>query len=1071
MTIPSNLDDLDPRNQLLPNLIDHYALTKPDAIYAEYPVNPMSYDEGYRKITYKEFSNAIDGVAHWLTEQLGPGDGSGVLTYAGGNDLRYPAVVLGAVKAGYCAFLPSPRNSIDANQSLLQKLDCTTLLTPVPHPPFREAILKALEGQSVTCLDMPSLDTLLTSDYPEFPYSKTYSEAIRDRLLIVHTSGSTGIPKPIIWTLESAVRHIKMQLLETPEGYKSQDQFNYGKRVFVTLPPFHAAGIATMIMIATAGNQTSIMPTAVGLPTADALVAARKQTQFDSAFVVPSIVLELSQSPELLDYCSTNLEYIYYAGGDLPQPIGDKVAAKLPLMNRFGSTEVGLLNSIHRPHRDPLLDWRYLEFHPEVGIEFRHVSGDDYETIMVRSPTRECNQCPFVLFPDLQEYSLNDLMVRHPDPAKSNLWRPTARGDDIIVFLNGEKTNPVSMEQAIVAANSEVTGCVVVGAQRLQAALLIENNNGESLSISDRAAMIEKLWPSIEQANHTAPAHARIAKSHILFTSEPLPRASKGTLQRAQALKIYKQDIDSLYKDAEKLAYIDVPATQLAAPGGVHDTKKVAEYVRAVILSITRWNPDFSDTENWFTLGLDSLQAITATRVLKYGLNLSFLAPNTIYLNPTVEGLTTALQSLQKESDESTASRKKNEIQERQDLLQELIEKIKEKPQAQVSRSALSDSTATHTVVLTGSTGQLGTYILDALLKDPKVGRVYCLDRADDAHRRQRERGAAYGLTIADEAHVPVTFWKADLSQPDFGLQSGQLEELQQATHVIHNAWTVNFNLPLEFFKAQLIGVVNLINFISHSKYGSPRLFFVSSISSVMGDTPSSSGTTPETLVTTTNPGPNGYGNSKYIAEHLLGHAAQQGIPCSFARVGQVAGSIQTPGLWSKSEWLPTMIMSSIYLGALPDSLSSMDRIDWLPIDRLAEVIIDLGLRNDSESALNVYHLLNVNAEPWDRVKRFFIDAVEGSFGKSLKTIPLQEWVRQVRQDSTDQVLSETEIQEHLQKNPALKLMDFFEAIQTSAPANILDTKATARSCERLRKVDAVKEDWIQKWVQEWKAC
>ncbi|KAJ5613630.1 NRPS-like enzyme [Penicillium herquei] len=1074
MTTPTKLKDIDPRDQLLPNLIDRYALVEPDAIYAEYPVNPMSYDDGYRKITYKTFANAINGIAHWLTEQLGPGDGKRVLAYAGGNDLRYPALIMGAVKAGYCAFVPSPRNSVAAHQSLLQKLDCTTLLMPVPHPPFTAAMLQALEGKSVKCLDVPSLDALLTTEYPDFPYSKTYAEGIHDRFVIMHTSGSTGIPKPIPWTLDTAARQIRMQLLEPPEGYQTQDQRNAGKRVFVTLPPFHAAGLATMLVIGPPLNQTAIMPTAVGLPSADAIMVARKQTYFDSAFVVPSIVSELSQSPEMLDYFSTNLEYLYYAGGDLPQSIGDTVAARLPLMSRFGASEVGLLNSMHGPNRDPRVDWRYLEFHPNVGVEFRHVSGDEHETFVVRNPDFESNQCAFALFPDQQEYSMSDLMVRHPDPAKATLWRPTARRDDIIVFLNGEKTNPISMEQAIVSANPEVTCCVVVGAQRLQAALLIEINNSEgSLSVEERAAMIEKLWPSIEKANLTAPAHARIAKSHILFTSgEPLPRSGKGTLQRPQALNNYKEEIDNLYRDAEKLAYIDVPATQISAPGGVHDTKKVTEYVRSVMLSITKWNPDFSDADNWFTLGLDSLQTITATRVLKHGLNLSSLAPNTIYLNPTVAGLTTALQSIQQESDESTASRNKNEVRERENLLQELIKKIEEKPQAKkFSENGLEDSNSTHTVVLTGSTGQLGSYILDSLLKDSKVGRVYCLDRGDDAQSRQRERRAAYGLTAADEARIPVTFWKADLSKPDFGLQVEQLEELQQATHFIHNAWTVNFNLPLEFFKPQLIGVVNLLNFISHSKYGSPRLFYVSSMSSVMSDTSSTSGIIPETLITSTDSAPNGYGNSKYIAEHLLGHAAQQGIACSFARVGQVAGSIQTPGLWSKSEWFPTLVLSSIYLGALPDTLGAMDRIDWLPIDRLAEIIVNLGLRNDSESALNVYHLLNVNPESWEQMKPFVVGAVEKTFGKSLKTIPLQDWMQQVRQDSTDKVLSETEIQEHLRKNPALKLLDFFEAIHTESPTNILDTKATARSCEKLRDVDAVKEEWIQKWVQEWKGC
>lgn len=93
--------EFDPRVQLLPNLIDHYAKTKPDAIYAEYPINPMSYEEGYRQISYKLFANAINGIAQWLTETMGPGNGE-ILCYVGGNDLRYPALVLGAIKAGYC---------------------------------------------------------------------------------------------------------------------------------------------------------------------------------------------------------------------------------------------------------------------------------------------------------------------------------------------------------------------------------------------------------------------------------------------------------------------------------------------------------------------------------------------------------------------------------------------------------------------------------------------------------------------------------------------------------------------------------------------------------------------------------------------------------------------------------------------------------------------------------------------------------------------------------------------------------------------------------------------------------
>lgn len=95
----------DPRSELLPNIFDYYAQVKPDAIYAEYPVNSMTYEEGYRPITYKALANAINGVAGWLTKTLGPGTGE-ILAYLGPNDLRYPALVLGAVKAGYCVGWP-----------------------------------------------------------------------------------------------------------------------------------------------------------------------------------------------------------------------------------------------------------------------------------------------------------------------------------------------------------------------------------------------------------------------------------------------------------------------------------------------------------------------------------------------------------------------------------------------------------------------------------------------------------------------------------------------------------------------------------------------------------------------------------------------------------------------------------------------------------------------------------------------------------------------------------------------------------------------------------------------------
>lgn len=89
-----------PTEWLVPNILDRLAATTPNAPYAEYPNSPLTYDDGYRCITYAELANAVNCCASFLLDKLGPGKHS-VLPYIGPNDLRYIALILGATKAGY----------------------------------------------------------------------------------------------------------------------------------------------------------------------------------------------------------------------------------------------------------------------------------------------------------------------------------------------------------------------------------------------------------------------------------------------------------------------------------------------------------------------------------------------------------------------------------------------------------------------------------------------------------------------------------------------------------------------------------------------------------------------------------------------------------------------------------------------------------------------------------------------------------------------------------------------------------------------------------------------------------
>lgn len=101
------------KKQLLPNIIDGMAKTRPEAVYAEIPRSLTSYDAGFRKITYRDLANAINGVAWLLEKLLGRAKEHETLAYIGPNDLGYIFMVLGAVKAGYkvCSILVRTQGS------------------------------------------------------------------------------------------------------------------------------------------------------------------------------------------------------------------------------------------------------------------------------------------------------------------------------------------------------------------------------------------------------------------------------------------------------------------------------------------------------------------------------------------------------------------------------------------------------------------------------------------------------------------------------------------------------------------------------------------------------------------------------------------------------------------------------------------------------------------------------------------------------------------------------------------------------------------------------------------------
>ena len=83
---------------------------------------------------------------------------------------------------------------------MLDKAECGIWVKAVEQARL-PLIDNVLQHRAMTILDMPSVDELLNADSTEhFPYTKTFDEAIQDPFCLLHTSGTTGVPKPIAWS-------------------------------------------------------------------------------------------------------------------------------------------------------------------------------------------------------------------------------------------------------------------------------------------------------------------------------------------------------------------------------------------------------------------------------------------------------------------------------------------------------------------------------------------------------------------------------------------------------------------------------------------------------------------------------------------------------------------------------------------------------------------------------------------------------------------------------------------------------------------------------------------------------
>ncbi|KAF5867602.1 putative nrps-like enzyme protein [Botrytis fragariae] len=1052
--------------ELLPNLVDAIAATEPEAIFAEYPVNLVSYESGYQKFSYGSLANAVNGIAWWLQEKLGPGEDFPTLAYIGPNDIVVNAFLLGAVKTGYKALLISPRNSIRAQENLLNFTKCKTLVTTSPQSTQLQPMIAALSSMGIQILELPNILNLIGKPHENFPFKKTFEAAKDEPFMVLHTSGTTELPKPIVWTHDYIATGTAR--IEAPTGYVNQMDLYAGVRIFNTFPSFHAAGVFFGLINGISRRSISIYPIA-GLPSASLLIDGLKHNNADIAVLVPPYVVDLAQSTESLDFVAKNLNRIFYLGGAIPPAAGDVISSKIELIGHVGATETGLYPSL-KPVNTRSNFWGHHQFDTCANISFEHQADDLYEAVWNRNLEPEKLQPIFKTFPTLQQWRSKDLYSPHP--TEPDLWLYRGRGDDIIVFLTGEKTNPISMEHRL-NQHPEIRQAMIIGTLRFQAALLIELVDQRPMTATERAEIIERIWPAIEDANLTCPAHARVAKSHILFTEpgHPILMSAKGTIQRSPTLREYASEIEKLYVDADRMsAYIAGENDENEEHVDIHDIEAVHKLLRQTVLKVSKWDEvKVRNEDNLFVQGMDSLQALQLIRNLRKALNKPDLAISILYTNPSIVQLLQSIMAMSKDDSNTNtvnASNRRHKIEETLQQYVQLVDRISSEHEFGKKLSPVNE----HVVVLTGSTGSLGSCILRTLMQDKSVSHIYCLNRASSAHSRHLENNKKNNEST-DFPNSKVTFLKIDLSKADLDLDDETYKRIQNsATDVIHSAWPVNFNLSLETFKPQLDGIINLLSFVSTIPHR-VSLLFISSISSILGleSTP-----IPEAIIDDVSaPLPMGYAESKFISERIFDHAARKlPVDVKIARVGQIAGPAYTFGVWNKSEWMPSLVVTSYNMGFLPENLGSDEmKLDWVPIDILSSSLLDIAFNHESkasDSGARVFHPLNQAPTTWNNLLPIILDTLNSSNPKfTVTTIPYTVWLQKLKDTTRENASSTTELEEMLEKYPAIKLLEFFETL----PETKWSDKDVGKSIEasvHLKGLKGIEGAWMKRWVEGW---
>lgn len=928
------------------------------------------------------------------------------------------------------------------------------------------------------------------------PKALNVSSKPSDIAYLFHTSGtSSGLPSPIPQTHYAAVG----VLPRLPGGET---------HATLSTTPLYHGGIADCLRAWTSGATIHLFPGTQPITTANVHRAVRRadahlhgacQVKYFTSvpYILQMIVADANSDTGSFSSLGflQEMDLVGVGGAALPPTVGEALVSNgVKLVSRFGSAECGFLLSSHRKYAQDR-EWSYLRADPTLQPDYY-----DFEPQAPQDGDSGPALFEFVVKPEWPHrgktnrpdgsFATADLFERHP--TIPHAWRYHSRADAQITLVNGKKFDPAPVEGELLASavgKRVLEDVMIFGTGREVPGMLLIPRWDPSY-VSDEQ-LVDDVWPTIDKMNSETQSHARVGRDGIVVVRSKddealaLPKSSKGTILRGQAERMFADDIEKAYGDRTPV---------VRQPVDIPDSMVMEELIMLFDDVLGR---HLSPTVDLFAQDVDSI----ACSQLRKRISQRFfpssditLPLNIIYDQGTVERISRYILRCRMSGVAVVPDGPTDDEASQHELMLDLVEKYQHGIH---SPTGSFNHQEERVVVLTGATGFLGAHILELLLQDPKVNKVYCLVRADtprDAADRivrslqSRQLGFHSVLRQQDSRVVSLP---CSLSAPRLGLSEADWSQMaREATMIIHSAWSVNFSLGLGSFEDQLDGLCHLLELRDATRGSAARFVFISSTAAVSA---SGAGDRLISEALSSEPedaSPLGYSRSKWVAENICSSArvggssvdskstadpplsGEERFPIIITRVGQLCGNEH--GVWNMTEAYPMMLSTTKITGCLPDL--SEESLSWLPANVAARAVLEccfmasplrLSGRPWTHHKTPVYHIANPHQEPtWSDMANWIASDVsqeshtEDGELHGINMVPRGAWVRSL----------EEALEDH--DHPARSLLHLWKAMfdddrEHESPG--FDTSRAEGASEAMRNVQPLdKEDVIQmwKWIQ-----